>query len=100
MAPDNEQDWIDAGLDGDDLFCHCTCSGWSLQDVLDVLATDGISANPLDWCYTGLDPLEVRAAIRGGVCVELLPQTAPNKQLHIGEPPTPTDRRRHKAGPS
>lgn len=70
MAPSTEQDWTKVGLDGDDLKRHCTCTGWSLQDVLDVLATDGTSAYPLDWCYSGLDPLEVRAAIRGGVSVE------------------------------
>ena len=33
-------------------------------------ATDRVSVAPLDWCYSGLDPLEVRAAIRGGVSVE------------------------------
>lgn len=101
MAPDTEQDWIDAGLDGDDLIRHCTYTGWALQDVLDVLATDSASADPLDWCFTGLSPLEVRAAIEDGVCVELSHHPSGSySQMVTGKPPASTDRRRHGAMPS
>lgn len=63
--------WHDAGFD-DGLADHCACSGWTLADVSTVLCTDLISESPIDWCFSGLDPLEAHAAIQDGAAAPQL----------------------------
>lgn len=57
--------WREAGFD-EAFVRHCSCHGWSFADVATVLCSDAFSEYPLDWCYSGLDPLEVHDAIRAG----------------------------------
>ena len=90
MTHCDEGAWRLAGFD-DDFATYCTVHGWRLADVECVLCGDAVSEWPLDWCYSGLDPLEALAAISVGADC---PSSARLSRLEAKTPlvatPTPT----------
>ena len=77
--------WRFAGFD-DDFATHCLVHGWTLADVEAVLCRDATSESPLDWCYSGLDPLEALAAVRDGASC---PTNAQLRRLDTTKPALP-----------
>lgn len=85
MTHCDEGAWLLAGFD-DAFATHCTVHGWTLADVEAVLCGDAASESPLDWCFSGLDPLEALAAIRDGATC---PHRAKRSRLEPNKPAVP-----------